>query len=92
MGQTPEEFGAKANCKWPRLAIRRFMLYEVFLHELGHLQIANAIAGSDRLRFAREKLAEVFANEWRHRLWSRRFDHADPVHNPPSLVEFDEAE
>ena len=37
MGQTPEEFGARAGRKWPILAVRRFLLYDVFLHELGHL-------------------------------------------------------
>jgi hypothetical protein len=40
-GQRPEEFGARRGEKWPRLAIRRFMLYDVFLHELGHLQLID---------------------------------------------------
>ena len=88
-GETPESFGAKRGAKWPRLALRRFMLYDVFLHELGHLQIADAMASSDRLRFAREKLAHEFATEWRHRLWSERFDHEDPVHNRPSADELE---
>jgi hypothetical protein len=29
-GQTPEPFGARRGEKWPALAIRRFMLYNVF--------------------------------------------------------------
>src|SRR5262245_47485492 len=37
-GQKPEDFGAQRGEKWPLLAIRRFLLYDVFLHELGHLQ------------------------------------------------------
>lgn len=73
--------------KWPALAIRRFMLYDVFLHELGHLQVISE-ARSDRLKYAREKLAEDFATAWRHELWSSRFDHADPVHNRPPPEEF----
>src|SRR5579864_1824501 len=36
--QTPEQFGAIKGVTWPVLAVRRFMLYDVFLHELGHLQ------------------------------------------------------
>jgi len=86
-GQTPEQFGAKRGHKWPALAIRRFMLYDTFLHELGHLQVVNENAHSARLKFAREKLADAFARQWRKRLWSAPFLHADPVHNPPSAEE-----
>jgi len=82
-GQTPEEFGAGRGQKWPTLAIRRFMLYDTFLHELGHLQLINGDGRSERLKFAREKLAQDFATQWRRRLWSTSFLHADPVHNPP---------
>ena len=63
-GQTPEQFGAERGQKWPTLAIRRFMLYDVLLHELGHLQLINGNARSERLRFAREKLAQIFAAQW----------------------------
>ena len=87
-GQTPEHFGAKRGQKWPALALRRFLLYGVFLHELGHLQLIDAGRPSKRLRFAREKLAEQFAQQWCNRLWSVPFDHPDPVHNPPSPKEF----
>jgi hypothetical protein len=85
-GQTPEQFGAKPGEKWPPLAMRRFLLYDVFLHELGHPQMVDG-ARTTRLKFAREKLAHEFATEWRNRLWSERFDHADPVHNPPTRQE-----
>jgi hypothetical protein len=44
-------------------------------------------ARSSRLKFAREKLAHEFATEWRNRLWSEPFEHADPVHDPPSAEE-----
>jgi hypothetical protein len=88
MGQTPEQFGAKSGQKWPALAIRRFMLYDVFLHELGHLQLINEDARSHRLKFAREKFAQTFAVEWCNRLWSEHFPHPDPVHNPPTPEEF----
>jgi hypothetical protein len=83
-GHTPERFGARRGHKWPMLAVRRFMLYNVFLHELGHLQLINERASSQRLKYAREKLAQAFATEWCDRLWSKPFDHPDAVHNPPS--------
>jgi hypothetical protein len=86
-GQTPEQFGASRGQKWPELAIRRFMLYDVFLHELGHLQVINENARSDRLKFAREKLAQAFAINWCRRLWSVPFPHPDAVHNPPAPEE-----
>jgi hypothetical protein len=88
MGQTPEQFGARRGHKWPELAIRRFMLYGVFLHEIGHLQLIDENRSSVRLKFAREKLARTFAVEWRNRLWSQPFPHPDPVHNPPTPEEF----
>jgi hypothetical protein len=86
-GQTPEQFGARRGQKWPALAIRRFMLYDVFLHELGHLQLIYENVRSARLKFAREKLAQAFAIEWCNRLWSEPFPHPDPVHNPPTSEE-----
>jgi hypothetical protein len=87
VGQAPEAFGAKRGHRWSRLAIRRFLLYVVFLHELGHLQVVDAEAKSDRLKFAREKLAREFAARWCKTLWSEPFDHPDPVHNPPTREE-----
>jgi len=84
----PEDFGALMGGKWPALAVRRLLLYDTFLHELGHLQLVEPDAPrSGRLRFARETLAEEFAVEWRQRLWSAPFDHPDPVHNRPSSKE-----
>jgi|SRR5579872_6520675 len=86
---SPSEFGARWGKKWPALAVRRFMLYDVFLHELGHLQEFDSRGPSRRLRYYGEKLAQEFANSWRRRLWSNRFDHPDPVHNLPDCSEFD---
>jgi len=86
-GQSCEQFGAKKGRQWPQLAVRRFLLYDVFLHELGHLQIARERATAIRRKFADEKLAEAFAMEWCERLWAEPFDHPDPVHNPPSPQE-----
>lgn len=88
MGQTPEQFGARRSQKWPVLAVRRFMLYNVLLHELGHLQLINRDTRSVRLKFADEKLAQAFAVQWCKNLWSQPFDHPDPVHNPPRPDEF----
>lgn len=87
-GQSPEKFGARSSHTWPALAVRRFMLYDVFLHELGHLQLVNEKSPSDRLKYAHEKLAQAFAMEWCDKLWSERFEHSDPVHNAPSPSEF----
>jgi hypothetical protein len=69
------------------LAIRRFLLYEVFLHELGHLQVVDEKARSERRKFAMEKRAQEFAMQWCRWLWSTPFEHTDPVHNPPSEEE-----
>ena len=88
-GQTPNQFGAMRGRQWPTLAIRRFLLYDVFLHELGHLQVIDENAKSQRLKFAREKYAEEFAIDWCKRLWSQSFGHSDPVHSPPSAAELE---
>src|SRR5438128_2247460 len=40
-GQSPATFGARRGAQWPKLAVRRYVLYDVFLHELGHLQLVN---------------------------------------------------
>jgi len=85
-GETPELFGARRGTQWPTLAIRRFMLYDVFLHELGHLQIIDDDAKTVRRKFAMETKAQEFALEWCQRLWSKPFGHPDPVHNPPAYV------
>lgn len=86
-GQTAEQFGAERGRKWPALAVRRFMLYDVFLHELGHLQLVNENARSVRLKYAHEKLAQSFATHWCKQLSSSLCVHPDPVHNPPTEEE-----
>ena len=73
--------------QWPVLAVRRFALYDTFLHELGHLQVIQPKATDPDRRFAREPKAQDFADYWRGELWSAPFDHPDPVHNPPSKEE-----
>ncbi len=83
-GQSPRQFGALRGAQWPKLAIRRFLLYDVFLHELGHLQIIIPKAKNPNRRFASETKAQEFADFWRHRLWSKHFEHEDPVHNAPT--------
>ena len=60
---------------------------DVFLHELGHLQVVDDRAESQRRRFARETKAQEFAGFWRKQLWSEPFEHPDPVRNPPSESE-----
>ena len=87
--QSPRRFGAVRGSQWPERAVRRFLLYDVFLHELGHLQIVDPKASSVRRKFAGQTKAQQFANRWRARLWSQPFEHSDPIHNPPSEVELE---
>jgi hypothetical protein len=86
-GELPVQFGAKRGSQWPSVAIRRFLLYDVFLHELGHLQVIDEEAKSERRKFAMETCAEEFAAQWSKLLWSEPFSHSDPVHNPPGSEE-----
>src|SRR5690349_8455953 len=51
-GSTPETFGALRGAQWPSPAIRRFVLYEVLLHEIGHLQEIHPELRGERRRFA----------------------------------------
>ncbi|WP_372367893.1 hypothetical protein [Candidatus Uabimicrobium sp. HlEnr_7] len=81
--QAPAMFGAKRGEQWNKIAIRRYLLYDVFLHELGHLQIVDENAKSIRRKFASETIAQEFADYWREFLWQQDFSHPDPVHNPP---------
>ncbi|MHC5540469.1 tetratricopeptide repeat protein [Singulisphaera rosea] len=85
--RSPARFGAVRGCQWPTLAVRRFMLYDVFLHELGHLQIVDKYAKSKRRKFAHETRAQDFAEYWCRELWSRPSGHPDPVHGPPTPEE-----
>lgn len=86
-GQSPKMFGAERGKQWPELAVRRFLLYDVLLHEIGHLQVVILNPRSGRRSIARETRAENFADFWRKQLWSSHFDHRDPVHNPPTAEE-----
>jgi len=65
------------------------MLYDVFLHELGHLQVVDPKAQTERRRFASQTKAQEFADEWRARLWAEPFAHPDPIHNAPSEMELE---
>jgi len=85
--QTPGLFGAVRGRQWPVLAVRRFLLYDVFLHELGHIQVVDPWQKDPRRRFAGDHLAQEFVHRWRKTLWARRFDHPDPVHRRPSREE-----
>jgi hypothetical protein len=90
--RSPREFGAVRGRQWPELAVRRFLLYDVFLHELGHLQIIEPEAKRLRRKFASETKAQEFADYWRGKLWLNTFDHPDQVHNSPSEKEFEQLE
>jgi hypothetical protein len=86
-GQSPEHFGAVRGKQWSPVAIRRFLLYDVFLHELRHLQIIHDGAKTVRRKFAMEPRAQEFATQLYRTLWSTPFDHPDPAHNPPNELE-----
>ena len=87
---SPELFGAKRGVQWPETAVRRFLLYDVFLHELGHLQLIDPTAQRTWRKFASETKAQEFANDWRTSLWSKPFDHPDPIHNPATEEELEQ--
>jgi len=93
--KSPSIFGAKRGKQWSKLAVRRFILYDVLLHEIGHNQIIDPTAKSIRRKYAQKTKSDEFATYWRRLLWSNHFDHPDPVHNPPSkeeLVSLDKAD
>src|SRR5258708_7623890 len=50
-GQSILQFGAVRGKQWSETAIRRFLLYDVFLHALGHIQMLNEFSSSKGLRF-----------------------------------------
>ena len=89
-GQSPATFGAVRGAQWPRLALRRFTLYDVLLHEIGHLQVVDPKARNPKRRWAGETLAQKFADSWRKRLWATPFEHEDPVHNAPTPEELEQ--
>lgn len=86
-GQSALEFGAPSRGQWPPWAVRRFLLYDVLLHELGHLQVANPNTTKWNRKYASETRAQEFADTWRRKLWTSNFDHPDPVHNLPQADE-----
>ena len=89
-GQTAEQFGATKGAQWPPTAIRRFLLYDVFLHELGHLQVVHERAHTERRKFAMETRAQEFAMKWCATLLAEAFDHPDFVHQAPTATELED--
>jgi hypothetical protein len=85
----PTEFGAMRGRPWSRLAVRRFLLYDVFLHELGHLQVVDESTNEPRKRYAGERKAQEFADYWRMKLWSMSFENLAPEHNAPCAEEME---
>jgi hypothetical protein len=67
--------GAACEVDWPPDALRRFMLDEVLLHELGH-HVLQRDKGKRLARIARtadhEAFARQFASRWRAELAARR--------------------
>ncbi len=87
--QNPPMFGAVRGCQWPSLAVRRYLLYNTFLHELGHMQMINRKSKSIRRKYAGETKAQNFAEYWCKTLWSKPYGHHDSVHNSPSTAELE---
>jgi hypothetical protein len=83
-GQSAAEFGAPRHGQWPPWAVRRYLLYDVLLHELGHLQVVRPKGRGHLRKFAGEPLAQKFADDWRRTLYAERYDHPDPIHNAPT--------
>jgi len=83
----PDQYGAVKGAQWPTLAVRRYQLYYTFLHELGHLQVILPDKSDPLRKYAGETKTHLFTNQWRKKLWAEKFDHPDPVHNPPSKEE-----
>jgi hypothetical protein len=86
-GQSAEEFGAPKQGQWPPWAVRRFLLYDVLLHEIGHLQVVVRKASRVDRKYASETRAQEFADELRRTLYSEQFSHPDPIHNAPTAAE-----
>lgn len=87
-GQSAVEFGAPNVGQWTPWAVRRFLLYDVVLHELGHLQEIHPKKKDWRRRFAGESKAEEFADYWRRCLFAEdNFQHEDLVHFAPTEEE-----
>ena len=86
-GQSAKEFGAPSRGQWTPWAVRRFMLYDVLLHELGHLQLINPKSKNWNRKYASETLAQDFADVWRRKLFMEPFEHPDPIHNSPTDAE-----
>ncbi len=89
-GESPNVYGAKRNKPWPKLAVRRFLLYYVLLHEIGHLQEIDPKSKDNRRRYAGETKAHEFAVHWKRWMWSEVYKHPDVVHNPPTKTELEE--
>jgi hypothetical protein len=86
-GQSAAEFGAPTRGQWPPWSVRRFLLYDVLLHELGHLQLVRPAGRSWRRRYADERLADEFARDLRRDLFAHHLEHPDPIHNSPTPLE-----
>lgn len=83
------QFGAPSRGQWPPWAVRRFLLYDVLLHELGHMQLVLPKSSNWDRKYASEKIAQDFADDWRNKLYAGRFEHPDPIHNKPFMDELD---
>ncbi len=80
----PGTFGAARSSQWMPWAVRRFLLYDVLLHEIGHLQLVDEGATDPRRRYAAQTLAREFADRWRQQMWTTHDASPDPVHNKPA--------
>ncbi len=68
--QTHGRFVPHLLGQWPPWAVRRFLIYDVLLHEIGHLQVVDPKASRLKRKFASETRAQEFADELRRTLYS----------------------
>lgn len=87
-GHFAVDYGAPNRGQWPPWAVKRYLLFGVLLHELGHLQAVKPDVGQKR-GFAGETKADEFALKWRDALWAKGCDERDPAYHAPSEGEIE---
>ena len=84
-GRSSRLFGALPGTPWPKVAVKRFLLYDIFLQLLGHTQMVSPDAAG-YLKYAGPGEARKFAHDWRTRLW-KMSEGLSPLHCPPNSLE-----
>jgi len=88
-GHRAIDYGAPARGQWPPWAVRRYLLFGVLLHELGHLQQVSTNQPGALGGYASETKADEFSLRWRDALWAAGSPTPDPAHHPPCRGEIE---